>query len=85
VLARLSGQLITCEYKYDGERAQIHLQQNGALSFFTRNSENATGRYPDLIPEMKAAAKEGITDYIIDAEVHTYIAIYIDNNVFHLY
>jgi ATP dependent DNA ligase domain len=69
VMARLSGQMITCEYKYDGERSQIHLQPDGTLRFFTRNSEEATSKYPDLIPVMRHAAAEGVTSYVLDSEV----------------
>jgi DNA ligase-1 len=29
VLKRLSGQSFTCEFKYDGERAQVHMAENG--------------------------------------------------------
>ncbi|KAG5191094.1 ATP-dependent DNA ligase [Tribonema minus] len=69
VMARLSGQLVTCEFKYDGERSQIHLLPDGKLRFFTRNSEEATSKYPDLIPVMQAAAGEGVTSYVLDSEV----------------
>lgn len=49
VLTRLAGQAFTCEWKYDGERAQVHkLPTTGEHCIFSRNSENTTGKYPDL-------------------------------------
>jgi DNA ligase-1 len=37
-----------CEYKYDGERIQIHKAGN-KISLFTRNLENITAQYPEII------------------------------------
>lgn len=72
VLTRLSGQMFTMEYKYDGERAQIHRTEDGKLKIFSRNSEDNSNKYPDLIEVMDRATKEGITSFVIDAEVVAY-------------
>jgi len=59
VLKRLDGQEFTCEYKYDGERAQIHKTNDGALKVFSRNLLETSGKYPEVplfVQEAAAAA-----------------------------
>lgn len=52
VLDRFEGKEFTCEYKYDGERAQVHLLEDGTISVFSRNSENMSAKYPDLVDQI---------------------------------
>lgn len=53
VLRRLNGLEFTMEYKYDGERAQVHLLEDQSVKIFSRNSEDNTLKYPDLIDIVK--------------------------------
>eukprot|EP00644_Phytophthora_capsici_P013852 jgi/Phyca11/9646/fgenesh1_pm.PHYCAscaffold_40_\ len=70
VFDRFEGKPFTCEYKYDGERAQIHILPNGEMAIFSRNFENSTERFPDVKLAISEAAKEGVVQScIVDAEV----------------
>lgn len=72
VLKRLSGLAFTMEYKYDGERAQVHLLENGTVKIFSRNSEDNSEKYPDLTQVVKNAAVAGVSCCVIDCEVVAY-------------
>jgi DNA ligase-1 len=73
VLKRLEGLEFTMEYKYDGERAQVHLRSDGTVKIFSRNSEDMSAKYPDLTEVMNKAKKAGlVVDCVLDAEVVAY-------------
>ena len=72
ILDRFENVAFTCEFKYDGERAQIHMLEDGTMNVYSRNSENNTAKYPDVMRNMKSAVAEGVTSFIIDTEVVAY-------------
>lgn len=70
VLKRFDEHKFICEYKYDGERAQIHLLEDGSISIFSRNLENNTTKYPDIISHInKSYDASKVSSFILDAEV----------------
>ena len=52
VLDRFENKRFTCEYKYDGERAQVHKLDDGVVGVFSRNSEDMSKKYPDLVEQL---------------------------------
>lgn len=68
VLERFEGIEFTCEWKYDGERAQIHMNEKGAVNIYSRNQETNTSKYPDIISRIEAAKKDTVKSFILDTE-----------------
>lgn len=87
VLDRFEGQTFTCEYKYDGERAQIHyvakdtdeeLSQampgatkeaaGGVAAIFSRNSEDLSKKYPDILSKLHTWVAEDTKSFVLDCE-----------------
>ena len=87
VLDRFEGQTFTCEYKYDGERAQIHyvakdspVQYKGATpaaaktsgggiaAIFSRNSEDLSKKYPDILAKLNTWVKPDTKSFVLDCE-----------------
>ncbi|OAX42948.1 DNA ligase I [Rhizopogon vinicolor AM-OR11-026] len=68
VLDRFEGRRFTCEYKYDGERAQVHRLEDGSVSVFSRNSEDMKAKYPDLVEQLPRCIKEKTKSFVLDAE-----------------
>jgi len=73
VLKHFGPTAFTLEWKYDGERAQIHLLQDGTIKIYSRNSEDHTGKYPDIIQSLPRAystsSEQKVSSFIIDCEV----------------
>ena len=59
------GQELSAEYKYDGFRLQIH-RNNDEIKLFTRNLEEVSKQFPDIISIVKSNIKS--KNFIIDCE-----------------
>ncbi|XP_070582691.1 DNA ligase 1 [Erythrolamprus reginae] len=68
VLKRFEEAAFTCEYKYDGERAQIHILENGEVHIYSRNQENNTTKYPDIVTRVPKVKNSTVKSCILDAE-----------------
>ncbi|KAF7588420.1 tRNA ligase [Aspergillus hancockii] len=86
VLDRFEGKEFTCEYKYDGERAQIHYvapdathnypeaqhtlrrDEKGLAAIFSRNSEDLSKKYPDVLAKLDGWIKDGVKSFVLDCE-----------------
>ena len=65
---RFEKNKFTCEYKYDGERAQIHLSEDGTINVYSRNQEDNTTKYPDIINRIKDSFGEEVKSFVMDTE-----------------
>lgn len=74
VLERFAEFEFTCEYKYDGERAQVHRLEDGSVKIYSRNAENLTPKYPDLVEDLPKMLKESHkkSSFIVDCEAVAY-------------
>lgn len=68
VLERFDAIQFTSEWKYDGERAQIHLNEKGIISIYSRNQENNTSKYPDIISRVSNTKTDEVSSFILDCE-----------------
>lgn len=68
VLKKFSEHKFTCEFKYDGERTQIHRSESGKTYIFSRNQEDSSGKYPDVLREIGDYVKPETKSFILDCE-----------------
>ncbi len=64
-LKKMSGKMCYAEYKIDGERIQIH-KQNERIELYTRNLENVTNNFSDIVNEFE---KISTKDFIAEGEI----------------
>lgn len=69
MLTKLQGRDFSCEYKYDGQRAQVHCDDQGKVSIFSRHLELMTDKYPDLVALIPKIRGEGVGSFIMEGEV----------------
>lgn len=70
VLKRLNGLRFTCEYKYDGERAQVHMLSNGETKVFSRSLLNTSEKFPEVPLYVQESCKDtSVTSFVLDTEV----------------
>ena len=69
MLTKLQGRDFSCEYKYDGQRAQLHCDEKGRVSIFSRHLEVMTDKYPDLVALVPKIRGEGVSSFILEGEV----------------
>ncbi|CAG8441513.1 3101_t:CDS:10 [Funneliformis mosseae] len=69
VLNRVEGHKFTCEFKYDGERGQIHKLEDGNIKIYSRNLEDNTFKYPDVIERISKAVNPNTNSFVLDCEV----------------
>ncbi|KAF8758766.1 DNA ligase [Rhizoctonia solani] len=72
---RLGDLAFTAEFKYDGQRVQVHASRNAekvSIRLFSRHLEDMTQKYPDIVQMTQTliSQSEGKLDsFILDAEV----------------
>lgn len=55
--------------RYDGQRAQIHRLADGSIHVFSRNGDETTSKFPDLVDIVKDSCVQAAVTFILDAEV----------------
>lgn len=75
VYKRMGDQPFTAEFKYDGQRVQIHAVKAGigkpSVNLFSRHLEDMTEKYPDVVHLVHHffATSQEMSSFIVDAEI----------------
>ncbi|KXS11631.1 ATP-dependent DNA ligase [Gonapodya prolifera JEL478] len=67
-LDKLDGLSYVADWKYDGQRAQIHWG-GGVATIFSRHLENNTGKFFDVVNMIPQACVPTTSSFILDAEI----------------
>ena len=60
---------IAAEFKYDGQRAQVHRLPSGAVRIFSRKLDEITQKYPDVVEAVRRAQSDDACSYICECEI----------------
>ncbi|KAF8331870.1 DNA ligase [Cantharellus anzutake] len=83
IYERINGVTFSAEFKYDGQRAQVHAfyeagQTKPTIKIFSRHLEDMTEKYPDIVelavdclsePELSDHVDNTLESFILDAEI----------------
>ncbi|PON89598.1 DNA ligase, ATP-dependent [Trema orientale] len=72
IVQKFQNTEFTCEYKYDGERAQIHYMEDGSVEIYSRNAERNTGKFPDVVAAVSRLRKSSVRSFVLDCELVAY-------------
>eukprot|EP00434_Breviolum_minutum_P032822 symbB.v1.2.029029.t1/scaffold3130.1/size80623/5 len=73
---------LAAEYKYDGQRAQIHILENGVVKIFSRKLDDMTYKYPDVVSVIRKAQRAKAA-CVLDAEIATQLSAMVIHVVLH--
>ncbi|CAE8703731.1 unnamed protein product, partial [Polarella glacialis] len=59
---------ISAEFKYDGQRAQIHRSAAGEIRVYSRKLDDMTSKYPDVVAAVRRCARSQQA-FVLDAEI----------------
>ena len=63
-----NSRFVLSEYKYDGIRGQVHVS-GGRVAIFSRNLENITRFFPEIVHDLEESFKPADEDLILDGEI----------------
>ena len=69
LLDQMEGKRFQADYKYDGVRAQVHLDSGKRVHIFSRHLEDVSERYPDVVAAVCRSKTADTSSFIVDAEI----------------